>query len=89
MLPSFRPSGSRERRENSIGWRMAGLGMQTSSEVVAGAGLGWVIDRWAGTSPTWLLVGGIAGIVVGLSTLIRGAMRANREFEEARKDRKP
>jgi len=27
--------------------------------------------------------------VVGLSTLIRGAMRANREFEEARKDRKP
>jgi len=51
--------------------------------------VGWVIDRWAGTSPTWLLVGGIAGIVVGLSTLIRGAMRANREFEEARKDRKP
>ena len=87
MLPSFRPSGSRERRENSIGWRMAGLGMQTSSEVVAGALVGWVIDRWAGTSPTWLLVGGIAGIVVGLSTLIRGAMRANREFEEARKDR--
>jgi len=89
MLPSLRPSGSRERRENSIGWRMAGLGMQTSSEVVAGALVGWVIDRWAGTSPAGLLVGGIAGIVVGLSTLIRGAMRANREFEKARQDRTP
>jgi F0F1-type ATP synthase assembly protein I len=85
MLPALRPRGSRERRENSIGWRMAGLAMQTSSEVIAGALIGWVVDRWAGSSPTWLLVGGIAGIVVGLTTLIRGAMQANREFEDARK----
>ena len=89
MLPAPRPRGARERRENSIGWRMAGLAMQTSSEVIAGALLGWVVDRWAGTSPTWLLVGGIAGIAVGLTTLIRGAMKANREFDDARKGRRP
>ena len=64
---------------------MAGLGMQTSSEVVAGALIGWAVDRWLDSSPTGLLVGGIAGIAVGLTTLIRGAMRANRELDEARR----
>jgi F0F1-type ATP synthase assembly protein I len=76
----------RERREASIGWRMAGLGMQTSSEVIAGALIGWGLDHWLGTWPTWLLVGGIAGIAVGLTSLIRGAMKANREFDDARKE---
>ena len=59
--------------------------MQTSSEVVAGALIGWAIDKWLGSAPTGLLVGGIGGIAVGLTTLIRGAMRANRELEEARR----
>ena len=86
MIPRSSPRGARERREASIGWRMAGLGMQTSSEVVAGALLGWGLDHWLGTWPTWLLAGGIAGIAVGLTTLIRGAMKANKEFEDARKE---
>ena len=59
--------------------------MQTSSEVVAGALIGWAVDRWLDSPPTGLLVGGIAGIAVGLTTLIRGAMRANRELDEARR----
>ena len=86
MEPSDRPRESRARRarETSIGWRMAGLGMQTSSEVIAGALVGWAIDHWAGSGPIGLLVGGVAGIAVGLTTLIRGSMRANRELDEAR-----
>jgi F0F1-type ATP synthase assembly protein I len=76
---------ARARRETSIGWRMAGLGLQTSSEVVAGALIGWGVDRWLDSAPTGLLVGGIAGIAVGLTTLIRGAMKANREFDDARR----
>jgi F0F1-type ATP synthase assembly protein I len=86
MEQSNRPRDSRARRERetSIGWRMAGLGMQTSSEVIAGAAVGWAIDRWTGSAPVGLLVGGVAGIAVGLTTLIRGAMRANRELDEAR-----
>jgi F0F1-type ATP synthase assembly protein I len=77
--------GARARRETSIGWRMAGLGLQTSSEVVAGALIGWGIDRWLDSAPKGLLFGGIAGIAVGLTTLIRGAMKANREFDDARR----
>ncbi|MBU3684013.1 MAG: AtpZ/AtpI family protein [Phycisphaerales bacterium] len=79
------PDRAQQRAETSIGWRMAGLGMQTSSEVVAGALIGWAVDRWLGSSPTGLLIGGIAGIAVGLTTLIRGAMRANRELDAARR----
>ncbi len=86
MDSRYSPRGARERREASIGWRMAGLGMQTSSEVIAGALIGWGLDHWLGTWPTWLLVGGIAGIAVGLTSLIRGAMKANREFDAARKE---
>ena len=48
-----------------------GLGLRVGTEIVsaliAGAGLGWVLDRWLGTSP-WLLlvfflVGGAAGVL--------------------------
>ena len=85
MIPRPPSKSARERREASIGWRMAGLGMQTSSEVVAGALIGWGLDHWLESSPTWLLAGGIAGIAVGLTTLIRGAMKANKEFDIARK----
>lgn len=67
---------------------MAGIGMQTSSEVIAGALLGWAADRWLGTSPRWTLVGAVAGIAVGLTTLIRGAMQANKELDEARRNRR-
>ena len=37
---------AKERRETGIGMRMAGLGFQTSSEVVAGALLGYLFDWW-------------------------------------------
>jgi F0F1-type ATP synthase assembly protein I len=79
------PDRAQQRAETSIGWRMAGLGMQTSSEVIAGALIGWAIDKGFDCAPTGLLVGGIAGIAVGLTTLIRGAMRANRELDEVRR----
>jgi F0F1-type ATP synthase assembly protein I len=85
--PNQRPDRARERRETSIGWRMAGIGMQTSSEVIAGALLGWAADRWLETSPRWTLVGAVAGIAVGLTTLIRGAMKANKELDDARRNR--
>ena len=42
-------------------------GVEIVSALIAGAGLGWLLDRWLGTSP-WLLlvfffVGGAAGVV--------------------------
>lgn len=76
-----RPDRAQEQRERGIGWRMAGIGFQTSSEVAAGALLGMAFDWWRGEGSVGLLVGGIAGIVVGMTSLIRGAARLNREFD--------
>jgi F0F1-type ATP synthase assembly protein I len=64
---------------------MAGIGLQTSSEVIAGALLGMAYDWWRGEGSVGLLVGGIAGIVVGMTSLLRAAARLNREFDAARR----
>lgn len=76
---------AKERREQGIGWRMAGLGFQTSSEVAAGALLGLAFDWWRGSGSTGIIVGGVIGIVVGMTSLLRGAMRMNKEFDAGRR----
>jgi F0F1-type ATP synthase assembly protein I len=77
-----RPSAkSDSEAEVAIGWKLAGLGFQVASEVGAGALLGWLVDGWLNSAPTGLLVGSIAGIAVGLWSLIRGALRLNRQLD--------
>lgn len=61
---------------------MGGLGMETTSQVVAGAVLGWLWDRWQGTAPTGVTIGAIAGILVGMWSLIKGALKLNRDFQK-------
>ncbi len=75
--------------EMRVGWRMAGLGFQVASEVGAGALFGWLFDRWQGTAPTGLLVGSIAGIAVARWSLIRGALKLNRELNRTNPVRTP
>lgn len=74
-------------KEVRIGWRMAGLGMEVASQVMAGALLGWLFDLWRGTAPNGLVWGGVIGIVVGLYSMIRGALRMNHQLDEARRRR--
>ena len=66
--------------ETRIGWRMAGIGMEVASTVAGGALIGWLVDRWRGGT-TWLLVGSIAGLVVGMWTLVRGTLKLNKQLE--------
>lgn len=75
---------ARQERETRLGWRMAGVGLQTSSEVLAGVALGWVVDHYAKTAPWGLLIGGCAGILVAMTSLIRSAWRMNNELEGKR-----
>lgn len=58
---------------------MAGFGnaLRLSSEFIAGiavgAGLGWLIDRFAGTSPFGLIVFLLLGFVAGVLNVLRSA----------------
>lgn len=75
-------------QEVAIGWKLAGLGFQTASEVGAGALLGWLADRWLNTAPAGILIGSMAGISVGLWSLIRGALKLNRQLDAISSDRR-
>ena len=39
--------------------------------VVAMAGIGWLVDRWRGTTPWFLVVGIVLGAVVGFYQFVR------------------
>ncbi len=60
---------------------MGGLGMEVAAQVAAGALLGWLYDLWRGTGTTGMLVGSLIGIAVGLWSLVRGALKLNRQLE--------
>ena len=82
--------GSRKKRsethETRIGWRMAGLGMETVSLVAGGVLIGWVLGGFAeqhgwGGRDLWVVGGAIMGMATGLSQLIRGGLKLNKQLD--------
>ena len=67
--------------------RMAGLIWQSISEVAAGAIIGWLLDLAFDTDKTFLLICGLLGIVVGMTTFIRTAMQESRRQSRLAKKR--
>ena len=54
--------------EEPLGWStLLGMGAVVAAELVAGLALGWLVDRLAGTTPVFLLVGVLVGIVAAVS----------------------
>ena len=54
---------------------MSGLGFEFVAAVLLPGGLGWWIDRKAGTSPWIMLVGGLIGFAIGLRLLMKTVNR--------------
>lgn len=56
-------------------WRKAGIYLDLVYTfpviILAGAGLGWLVDRWAGTAPYGVLVGFVVGLVSAFTYLMR------------------
>ena len=76
--------GSGERQsptEEELGRRSSALGkaFKLSTELVAGVFvgglLGWLLDRWLGTPPVFLLIFLLLGIAAGFLNVIRAARR--------------
>lgn len=78
VLATKRPAGP-ARDEGTKTGGMAGFGnaLRLSSEfiagIVVGAGLGWLIDRAAGTSPWGLMIFLLLGFVAGVLNVLRSA----------------
>lgn len=47
------------------------IGIQLAATMVVYLGLGWIIDRWQGTTPVFLIVGSVFGMIAFFIQLIR------------------
>ena len=73
---------NRDLKETRIGWKMAALGWEFSSQVVAGVALGWGVDYFFPNMGHWGIIGGAgAGVLVGITTFLRSALKLNSELE--------
>jgi F0F1-type ATP synthase assembly protein I len=52
--------------------------------IAAGAVLGWLFDRWRGSTPTGSLIGFACGFVLALVRIIRATLRQERLEQEAK-----
>jgi F0F1-type ATP synthase assembly protein I len=54
--------------DRSLDWSaLLGMGAVIAAELVAGLGLGWLVDVLAGTTPIFLLIGLLLGIAAAVS----------------------
>jgi len=83
------PTGSGKASGSSPAWRLSGLGMELVGAIVGMGLIGWLIDRWQGTSPKATLVCAVIGIVGGGYNFIRSAMKLNREAAAAYRSAHP
>lgn len=47
------------------------IGVQLAATMVVYVGIGWLIDRWQDTTPVFLIVGSVVGMVAFFVQLIR------------------
>ena len=76
-IEARRPVESESDRSKSSGMAGFGNALKLSSEFIAGiivgAGLGWMIDRYAGTSPFGLIIFLLLGFCAGVLNALRSA----------------
>ncbi len=70
-----------------MGFRMMGIGFEAVSQVVAGLLLGWLWDQWRG-GQVGVIVGGAAGVLVGVLSLVKSAWKLNAELDRTSSRRK-
>lgn len=64
-----------------MGWRMAGLAWRFTTEVIAGAVLGWLVGSWLGDTNMGALIGTGIGLAVAMYSLMRGALKLNASLD--------
>lgn len=68
-------------------WGIGGMGLELAGSIVVLGFIGWAVDRWAGTSPVWTLVGAGIGLIGGGYNFLRRARAMSRAAAQPRQDR--
>ena len=71
--PSENGSDSRQATDTSAFARGFRLSTELVGGVLVGAGLGWLLDRWLGTTPWGLIVFLLLGFAAGVLNVMRAA----------------
>jgi ATP synthase protein I len=71
--PSESSSGQRSTTDSSALARGFRLSTELVAGVLAGAGIGWVLDRWLGISPWGMIVFLLLGFAAGVLNVMRAA----------------
>jgi ATP synthase protein I len=66
------------RPKTAAGWAFR-LSVELVTGLVVGGGIGWLLDRWLGTSPAFLIVFFLLGAAAGTLNVFRAAKEMNRE----------
>ena len=67
-MPDGKNSNGEENRRSAVAYAAA---LSIFFSVLAGFGLGWVLDRWRGTSPWFVVAGIVLGSALGLYQFVR------------------
>lgn len=78
------PPQSREDQTREL-WRLSGLGLEFAGVIGGMIAIGWLLDRWLNTSPAFVIVGAVFGLIGGSIRFVREAMAASRRSSEASK----
>jgi ATP synthase protein I len=55
------------------------VGVEMVAALAVGGGIGWLLDRWLGTMPIFLLIFFLLGAAAGLLNVFRAAKELNRD----------
>lgn len=86
-LKEARTGQKNGRAEESQGNKAMSYGLRMGVELVAavlvGAGMGWLLDRWFGTSPWLLILFFLLGVAAGFRNVQRASMEMSRTDENS------
>ena len=63
--------------QTAAGWVFR-LSVELVVGLVVGGGIGWLLDRWLGTSPALLILFFLVGAAAGMYNVVRAAREINR-----------
>jgi ATP synthase protein I len=63
--------------QTAAGWVFR-LSVELVVGLVVGGGIGWLLDRWLGTSPLLLILFFLVGAAAGMYNVVRAAREINR-----------